>query len=142
MAAENNLWQTIRPRLQRAGFFCQRIETSTGEGVPDVWIGKGDDYIWIENKAIKEWPKRESSRVFGDDGLRTEQVNWHIAATQKRIRACILAGVGVGAKRQLFLVPSRYCELFNLYTKRELEEWACSLDSLPELLRTLGKGRV
>jgi hypothetical protein len=110
--------------------------------VPDVWVGRGDDYIWIEMKAVKEWPKREGSRVFGDSGLSVEQINWHIAATQKGVRAAVLCGVGVGYKRQLFLVPSRYCELFNLYTKKELEEWACSIDSLPDMLRVVGKGTV
>lgn len=138
IAAEDNLWQSTRPRLIQAGFFAQRIETSTGEGVPDVWVGWPDGYAWLELKAQREWPKRETSKVFGRDGLRTEQIVWHIAASQRGVVTAILCGVGVGAKRQTFLVPSNMCERFNDMTKVELMVWQCSLDELAVTLKVEG----
>lgn len=140
MAAENNLWTSARPRLIEAGFFVQRIETSTGDGVPDVWVGKLGVSAWLENKAIKVWPVRATTKVFGRDGLRPEQINWHIEAVRKGVCAFILAGVGVGAKRQVFLVPSTEAERFNDMTKAELLVWEVSLKTLASVLNVAGKG--
>lgn len=138
MAAEGNLWQSTRPRLIRAGFFVQRIETTTGEGVPDVWVGWADGYAWVENKAVTDWPVRASTRVFGNKGLRKEQINWHLDASQKGVVAFIFCGVGVGAKRQTFLVPSQYADRFNDMTKAELMVWKCPIDSLAVTLKVEG----
>jgi hypothetical protein len=134
MAAENNLWSSLKPRLQKAGLFHVRIETSTGDGVPDLWIGEGDWYCWVELKAQKEWPKRDTTKVFGRDGLRVEQIAWHIAASQKRLRSVILCGVGVSHARQTFIVPSHLAEHFNDMTRTELTEYAVPLDSTPATL--------
>lgn len=130
MAAEDNLWQSTRPRLQGAGFFCQRIETSTGDGVPDVWVGKGEFGTWLENKAAPAWPARTTSKIFGAHGLRPAQVVWLLAAAQRGCRAFIWAGVGVGAKRQTFLVPCAQAERFNDMTKADLEQYACTYTQL------------
>jgi len=138
MAAEGNLWQSTRPRLMKAGFFVQRIETTTGEGVPDVWVGWSDGYAWLELKAIPEWPVRSTTRVFGAKGLRKEQINWHIDASQKGVVAFIFVGVGVGYKRQTFLVPSVHAERFNDMTKAELSVWECFIDNLATTLRVEG----
>lgn len=137
MAAEGNLWQSTRPRLIRAGFFVQRIETTTGEGVPDVWVGWVDGYAWIENKAVTDWPMRASTRVFGNKGLRKEQINWHLDASQKGVHTAILAAVGVGAKRKVFLVDGAHAERFNEMTKTELSQWEVSLSSLATTLTVL-----
>ena len=138
MAAENNLWQSTRPRLIRAGFFVQRIENSTSDGVPDVWVGWPDGYAWLENKAVKDWPTRATSKVFGAGGLRKEQIVWHLAASQRGVVAFIWAGVGVGITRQTFLVPGIHAERFNDMTKAELMVWECSLDRLPSVLKVEG----
>lgn len=138
MAAESNLWQTTRPRLIRAGFFVQRIENSTSDGVPDVWVGWPDGYAWVENKATKEWPVRATSKVFGADGLRKGQIIWHLAASQRGVVAFIWAGVGTGTKRQTFLVPGVHADRFNDMTKTELIVWECSVDRLPTVLKLEG----
>lgn len=131
MASENNLWQCVRPRLTSAGVFYQRIETSTGEGVPDLWLGTSTGYAWAELKAVPAWPVRASTRVFGSKGLSKEQIVWHLKAAKNGVRAFIFAGVGVGAKRQTFLVPGSHCEAFNDLNKAELTEFALDIDDVP-----------
>lgn len=138
MGAENNLWQSTRPRLLGAGFFVQRIETSTSEGVPDVWVGWVDGYTWLENKAVPSYPVRATTRVFGNDGLRKEQIAWHVAARQRGVVAFIWCGVGKGAARQTFLVPCTEAERFNDMTKTELMVWECSLNRLSTVLKIEG----
>lgn len=140
MGKENNLWLSSRPVLKKAGFFTQRIETSTGDGVPDVWVGWEDGYAWIENKSVLCFPKREATRVFGAEGLRVEQVNWHIEATRLRVRAFVFGSVGTGAKRVSYLVPCQYAQQFNGFTKRELEPFLCPVQKLPEALKKAGVG--
>lgn len=136
MAAENNLWTTMRPRFLEAGFFAQRIETSTSEGVPDLWVGiPNERYVWLELKAIRAWPARATTRVFGDSGLRPEQVNWHVGAAAKRVCAFIFCGVGVGCRRQTFLLPATVATTFNSMTKPELLPYECTIPQLIERLR-------
>ena len=138
VAAEGNLWQSTRPRLLGAGFVCQRIETSTGDGVPDVWVGRGDYYAWLENKATKQWPVRDTSKVFGSHGLRPEQEVWLLNAHNARLRAFVWAGVGTGHGRQTFLVPCSEAERFNDMTKPELEMYRCSYQQLLVVLQNTG----
>lgn len=118
----------------------QRIENSTSEGVPDVWLGWDGGYAWVENKAIPEWPVRATSKVFASKGLRKEQIVWHVAAAQRGVVAFILAGVGKGTARQIFLVPSTEAERFNDMTKAELSVWKTSIDNLPSVLKIGGVG--
>lgn len=134
MAAENNLWQTLRPRLLTAGFFAQRIETSTNEGVPDVWIGWESGYTWVELKAIREWPVRDTTQVFGREGLSVEQVGWLLAATGRGVQALIFAGVGVGHARRTFEVPAALAETFNSMNKVQL---AWFERTVPEFIKNL-----
>ena len=135
MAAESNLWDSVRPRLQTAGLFCLRIETSTGTGVPDVWVGGDGFYAWVENKAQKSYPVRPTSKVFASDGLRKEQIAWHAEATRLGVRAFILAGVGVGQGRVLYLVPSSQGEHFNNFTRADLEPYRIQVELLPAILK-------
>lgn len=135
MAAENNLWTTLRPRLLTAGFFPQRIETSTNEGVPDVWIGLPDRrYLWVELKAIREWPVRDTTQVFGRAGLSVEQVGWLLAATGRGVQALIFAGVGVGHARRTFEVPAALAETFNGMNKVQLARFE---RTIPEFIKNL-----
>ena len=117
----------------------QRIETSTGEGVPDLWVGWETGYSWVELKHTKEWPVRATSKVFGSHGLRVEQIAWHVAAAQRGVHAAILAAVGKGTTRQSFLVPSTEAERFNDMTKAELMVWHTPIDNIPSVLKVAGK---
>ena len=59
---ESSLWKYIRNGL--AGkCHITRIESSAGNGVPDVTLGLPGKTIWIELKYTKEWPKRDTTKV-------------------------------------------------------------------------------
>ena len=134
MAAENNLWQTLRPALKEAGFFVQRIENTTGAGVPDVWVANGARYAWLELKAQRAYPARATTPVFGRDGLRTEQENWLTAAHRAGVVAYVVAGVGVGALRTLYAVPATRALEFNRMDRTALAQYAVTV---PQLLLRL-----
>jgi len=51
-----------------------RIESCTGNGVPDVACAIKSAHHWIEVKYLKEWPKRETTLV--KLPLRPEQKLW------------------------------------------------------------------
>lgn len=139
MAAESNLWVATRPRLVKAGFFVQRIENSTSDGVPDVWVGRDTCYAWLENKAQRDWPVRATSKVFGKDGLRPGQVVWLMNAARCGVRAWVWAGVGTRQRRKTFLVPASYAERFNDMTQEELLPFECSIDELVAKIKEVGK---
>lgn len=140
MAAEHNLWLSVRPALQEAGFFVQRIETTTALGVPDVWLGWQDGgYAWLELKAARAWPAREQTPVFGRDGLRPEQENWLLAAHRAGVRAFVLAGVGTGKGRTLYLVPASAALTFNGACRATLAQWQIALAGLKTGLQAAQK---
>ena len=140
MAAESNLWRCTRPRLLAAGYLCQRIETSTGDGVPDVWVGDGDGYAWLENKAARAWPARAGTPVFGREGLRPEQIAWHLNAARLRVHAYVWAGVGTGRARQTYLIPCKHAGEFNTMARADLERFVCPIDDLPGRIMLLHCG--
>lgn len=70
---EAGLWQYLRKGLSGT-WMPTRIESSAGNGVPDVYYsvpGKGG---WIELKYIPKWPKRPTTKV--KLPLRPEQKLW------------------------------------------------------------------
>jgi hypothetical protein len=76
---ESSLWQYIREGM-KVFWHATRIESSAGNGVPDVSFGIDSSQRrqgvngWIELKYIKEWPKRLSTKV--KLPLRPEQRLW------------------------------------------------------------------
>lgn len=67
MANEARLWRRIKENLPKKSF-AQRIETSTGLGVPDVFLLlEGNLATWIELKVTKANAVRVSA----------SQVAWH-----------------------------------------------------------------
>ena len=56
---ESSLWKYIRNGLI-GKCHITRIESSAGNGVPDVTLGLPGKTIWIELKYTKEWPKRDT----------------------------------------------------------------------------------
>ena len=59
--------------LRNKGWFCQTIETSTGNGVPDAVIIKNGVTHWLEFK------------VGSSAKLRTEQYAWHTLALRHNV---------------------------------------------------------
>jgi hypothetical protein len=79
---ENSMWQTLRKGM--AGLWIPtRLETSTGNGVPDIAFAIADSknrpieagkFGFMELKYIPKWPKREGTLV--KLPLRPEQKLW------------------------------------------------------------------
>jgi len=65
-ALEANFKKRLVVGLKKLGVFCQTIETSTGRGVPDLWICNQGQSLWIECKA----PAANKITI------RPEQRNW------------------------------------------------------------------
>lgn len=70
---ESDLWGYIRKGMI-AKWHASRIESSAGNGIPDVSFGLPGKNGWIELKYIKEWPKRSTTLV--KLPLRPEQKHW------------------------------------------------------------------
>ena len=70
---ESDLWKYIRQGML-GKWHVSRIESSAGNGVPDVSFGIPGVNGWIELKYIKEWPKRPTTKV--KLPLRPEQKHW------------------------------------------------------------------
>ena len=70
---ESSLWKYIRNGLI-GKCHITRIESSAGNGVPDVTLGLPGKTIWIKLKYTKEWPKRDTTKV--KLPLRPEQKHW------------------------------------------------------------------
>lgn len=121
MSYEANLWDNLKRQLEEAEIFFQRIESSTALGIPDLWIGRKKKSAWVELKAVGGYPVRPTTPVFGDTrGLRPEQIVWAFRATRKAVNVKILAAVGVGCTKDLYIVPGELCQEFNKMTEREL----------------------
>jgi hypothetical protein len=67
------LWQYIRRGLCPFAHLT-RIESSAGNGVPDVSVGMPKKHLWIELKNIVAWPKRNTTKI--KLPLRPEQRLW------------------------------------------------------------------
>lgn len=70
---ESDFWKYIRQGLTGRAHLT-RIESSAGNGVPDVSIGLPKRNAWIELKYIRYWPKRPSTKLRLP--LRPEQRLW------------------------------------------------------------------
>lgn len=55
---ESGLWGVMRDRLRGGGRRLTRIESTVGEGLPDVNYCINGEEGWVELKVVKLWPKR------------------------------------------------------------------------------------
>jgi Holliday junction resolvase len=53
MGPEAKFKAKLTKNLKKIGFFVQSVETSTGRGVPDLWVCHRGASMWIECKAPK-----------------------------------------------------------------------------------------
>jgi hypothetical protein len=70
---ESDLWKYVKQGMM-GKWHVTRIESSAGNGVPDVSFGLKDKQGWVELKYIPEWPKRSTTKV--KLPLRPEQKHW------------------------------------------------------------------
>lgn len=135
MNLERNLWVSLMVKLAEEDVFFQRIESDTANGIPDVWIGKDGAYAWVENKAVAKYPVRATTNVFGEKhGLRPEQKVWHLRAARHGVVSYIVAAVGSGHQREVFVVPGALAFSFNTLTRPALSAYACPLAAVPARL--------
>ena len=70
---ESAVWQYLK-RGMMGLWQANRIESSAGNGVPDVCYSLPGKHVWIELKYIKAWPVRATTKV--KLPLRPEQKLW------------------------------------------------------------------
>lgn len=70
---ESDLWKYIKTGMI-GKWHASRIESSAGNGIPDISFGVQGKNGWIELKYIREWPKRQDTKV--KLPLRPEQKHW------------------------------------------------------------------
>jgi hypothetical protein len=111
--------RTNKPR----GFVLERVENVVGVGMPDVYVQAPAVSTWVELKAPNP-PKRESTRVLGDEGLRQDQKNWHVRASRLALPTWIL----IRERRvgRMWMLPGVLADLMNDYTAMELSRVAAA----------------
>lgn len=61
---ESALNATIRTNMKKIpGVFCKRIENTCEAGTPDLYLRYRGCSAWVENKLVREWPKRSTTVV-------------------------------------------------------------------------------
>lgn len=140
--SESTLWEGISRGV--SGHWV-RIESLTGSGIPDVNFSFTDGELvwegWMELKNIKEWPKRESTKV--DPGVTTDQVRWGGART--RAGGCWLLCIGTPEGLAVVLRGSRAARAAGKgYTRGELlaaGDLVCAPGELERKLMSVLNGR-
>lgn len=103
---EQKLWDSMKRNKPR-GVDLERVENVASEGFPDVLVMSAN--AWVELKAPRR-PKRNTTRLFGSEGLSVDQINWHLRASQSSIRSWILAR---DDDKQLYLIPGIHAPTIN-----------------------------
>lgn len=95
-----------------------RVENGCMPGTPDVNICLDGREFWVELKDVDQFPKRETTSVFGKEGLRPDQVLWITQRTRAGGEVYIIGKVD----REIYCIPGEYAEVFNSLTRAGLEE--------------------
>lgn len=112
---EASLWNYIKKGLAGRGLL-NRIESSVGNGIPDVLFCIPQKFLWIELKYVKEWPKRNTTKV--KLPLRPEQVIW----INSRGNLSGLVFVLIKIENDFFLI--KHNEINELYANGSTkDEW-------------------
>jgi len=114
---ESGVWQYLRKGMMGSGWHVTRIESSAGNGVPDVSYGIPGISGWIELKYIVNWPVRATTKV--KLPLRPEQKYWIKARGE-------LAGnvwVFIRIEDDFFLLS--WEEALDAYDGWDKETWLC-----------------
>lgn len=118
---EQQLWDAMRRGVNSAEVRLERLENLASVGMPDIVALSFGRVTMVENKAVHEFPKRASTRVFGADGLSIAQRNWLLDWTRHGGESLIVAGVGAGVGRRLYAVEGRLADVFNAMTRDDLQ---------------------
>ena len=80
MTPEQRLNERIRREIEARGGFYQRIETTTGLGIPDIYAVIDGKSLWIESKI---GPR-----------IRIEQFMWHILHNRRGGLSYVVSKIG------------------------------------------------
>ena len=124
--SEHNLWTMLRNGLGHRGHLV-RLEFNPTPGIPDVsYCLKGVEGF-IELKHAHEFPARSTTAVFGNQGLRDDQIAWIHTRTRHGGRVRIIAQVD----DQIYLIPGSYCRQFNEMNGHALAKSSAYYAQLP-----------
>lgn len=140
---EQRLWDRMRSNMP-SDCRMERVETMVSDGFPDVIIKVWSNPIvfMTELKAVHSLPMRQTTRVFGGEGLSVDQKNWMLSWRQAGGTGLIIAACGEGAKAFHWALDGIHADAFNDMTERELNLAAFASGvgrtfwpRLPDLLR-------
>lgn len=114
---EQRLWDRMRKALGDK-YYLERVENCVVAGRPDIDLMLRGIVLPIELKAAT-YPKRPSTPVLGKDGLNQNQLNWWLKWRKHGGQGFIIVGVD----QDLYMVPCKYSEEVNSYTRLDLEEF-------------------
>lgn len=130
---EQRLWDAMRKAAPK-GVWLQRVENIVVDGMPDVYAVETEGgACWVELKAPVR-PKRATTRLLGDEGLRPSQINWHLKAASMNQRTYVLIR---DDKLELFLIEGKFATDMNDWPLSVVREASLAGDwpSIFEVLR-------
>lgn len=113
--------------------WLQRVENLVGEGMPDVHVSGPESECWIELKFAKR-PKRATTRLLGNQGLRPSQINWHLKAGTKAMCTYILILDDLG---MLYLIDGRQAANINEWPQGECRKRSLAADNWDSIYKVL-----
>lgn len=116
--AESSLWNYLRKNMRGHGHWI-RIENSVELGTPDVNGCMDGEEIWIELKALKDWPKRASTQVKIKHYTK-EQKQWILDRHHAGGNAFLFARVA----REYFLFKPGAAQFVDKMTREQWHEYA------------------
>lgn len=129
---EQRLWDTFRnnkpPEME-----LERVENVVAAGMPDVYLRARRVSTWIELKAPNA-PKREITRVLGDEGLNAAQINWHLQSAWFGLPTYVLIR---DSRKRLWLLPGKEADLMNDLNADELDGACIAKDNWHDIYREL-----
>lgn len=133
---EQTLWDAMLnakpPRV-----WLERFENAASFGVPDVLIKTHRWMSWCELKNVKRPPKRESTRLLGDEGLNPNQINWHLQAASLELPCYTL--IRASDTRELLLIHAAFADGINDMTRAQLRDVSLA-DSWVTVFSVLARG--
>lgn len=122
---EQKLWDRLRSNLGKH-VRLERVENVVTVGMPDVIAVCCSKVVWIELKAVEEYPARKATPILGEaKGLSIHQRNWHIDWARWGGVSIVLVGVG---SNDIYALRGRDADSINQYTKDDMYSWALAAD--------------
>ena len=105
------------------GLHLQRIESSTGSGIPDIegcWNGAS---FWLELKAVDRLPVKAHSRL--TTTISPAQINWLARRWSVGGRVFVLLRTGQSRRMRYYLIPGSNVSALTSLSRATLRQYAC-----------------